>query len=211
MADIIECSKREGAGTTIAKRLRAAGSVPAILYGHGEESLPIAIPSGRIDPLIESGVQVVEFSGDLSESALIKAIQWDALGMNILHVDFLRVRKGEKVEVTVAIELVGDAQGANDGGIINHILHAVNIECFVTKIPESFSVNISSLGLGEAIAVDALDLPEGAVVLDPADSVIVQCEYQAAESEEGEEGAAGGIEPEVIGRSEDDEAKGDGE
>lgn len=211
-SDTIECTKRETVGTTSTKRLRAAGSVPASLYGHGEDTLSISLPAGTIDPLLEQGVQVIQLAGGLDESALIKDIQWDALGIEILHVDLLRVKKGEKVEVSVSVELVGDAPGANEGGIVNHHLHALNIECFVTKIPESFSVNISNLQLGESIGLEVIELPEGATILDPEDSVIVACEYPVAEEEEEDEAEAPtSLEPEVIGKDDDGEEEGEGE
>lgn len=211
-SDTIECTKRKEVGTTATKRLRAAGSVPASLYGHGEDTISIALPAGKVDPLLEQGVQVIQLSGESDESALIKDVQWDALGIEILHLDLLRVKKGEKVEVSVAVELVGDAPGAKEGGIVNHNLHAINIECFVLRIPESFTVNISNLQIGESIGLDVIEVEEGMTILDPEDSIIVACEYPVEEPAEGEEAEqATSLEPEVIGKADDDEEKGEGE
>jgi large subunit ribosomal protein L25 len=123
----------------------------------------------------------------------------------VLHVDFARVSADETVEVTVPIELRGEAPGVKAGGVIEHLIHEIEIECKATMVPDKIKVNVNHLQIEHSVLVRDLALPEGSVChLDPED-VVLQCivPTEAPEEEEGAEPGEG--EPEVIGRKETSE------
>ena len=208
MSETLQVSKRKSRGTKNARRQRAAGSVPAVLYGHGEESVSLSVDGTEISAALRQGARLVELQGDVSDKALIREVQWDTFGIDILHVDFTRVSADERIEVTVVVELRGVAPGTKAGGVVDHQTHEVQVECPADSIPEKLQVNINSLELGESISVSTLELPEGSNLLADPDTVIVQCIEPAPEADE--EGEAASAEPELIGRKASDEDEGGG-
>jgi large subunit ribosomal protein L25 len=207
MTATLPVTLRTETGTAAIRRLRQEARVPAILYGHGEANVNLSLETHAISTLIDQGVQAVELSGALTETVLIREIQWDTFGREILHLDFQRVSAREKVEVTVAIELLGEAPGVKQGGVVEQLLHEVDIECPATAIPKSLEVNINDLELNDSVRASALVLPKGAKLLVDDEQMIVQCAEMAAEVEaEEEEGvAADHAEPEVIRRESEEE------
>lgn len=198
MADILHVQRRETRGTRNAKQLRAAGQVPAVLYGHGGETISIAARTDELAAALRHGARLVELTGDVQQSALIRETQWDAFGLQLLHVDFTRVRVGESVETAVRVQLRGEAPGVRHGGMVEHHLHVLQIECPVTAIPEKLSLNINELELGQSIVAEAVTLPDGAKLLTEPSAVVVHCSVPVAPEEEAE--GAEPVEPEVIGR-----------
>jgi large subunit ribosomal protein L25 len=125
----------------------------------------------------------------------------------VLHVDLLRVRAGEKVTIDVPIELRGESPGALNGGVIEQVVHSIEIEVALDVIPEKLHLSIKNLQIGGHLtAKDIIDLPPGATILSDEDEMIVHCVLPSTEEEEaaeGEEGAA--AEPEVIGKGKEEE------
>ena len=201
----ITATRRTETGKRRMRRLRASGSIPAIVYGHGQESVAIAVPSDQFGAALRHGSRLVDLTGDLKESALIDTVQWDTFGTDPLHIDFVRVDKSEKVDISVALELRGDAPGSHDGGVVTQPLHELEINCPVTSIPESIEVNINHLELDGEIVAGDLTLPEGATLLTPADQTVAQCVTPTVVEEEEEAVAGEGAEPEVIGRAAEEE------
>lgn len=198
VSEVLNVTIRKTRGTSHARRQRAAGQIPAILYGHGEENVSLSIVAEQVEMAIRHGTHLVELKGDVAQSALIRDVQWDPFGINVLHVDFARVQAGESVEVAVNVELRGEAPGTKSGGIIEHVLHELEIDCPVSVIPDKFEVKINSLELGGSIFAKDIELPEGAKLLTDADAVVVQCVQPAAMIEE--EIPAVSEEPEIIGK-----------
>jgi len=205
--ETIKATRREALGTRAARALRATGNVPAILYGHGEECLNLTVRADQIMTAIRHRAHVVELEGDVTETALLKDVQWGPLGAEVLHVDLTRVSKGEKAEANIAVELHGDAPGTREGGVVDHVLREVPILCPISRIPPQFDVNISSLNIDDSITAGELELPEGAELQIPPETPVVQVVERIEEPELEEEAAAepGAAEPEVIGEKEDDE------
>lgn len=200
MAEQLSVALRESRGKRHARRMRRAGTTPAVLYGHGKETVALAIPSDQLNAVIRHGVRVVTLSGALSEQAFIRELQWDTYGAQVMHVDFARVFEHETVEVTVGLALRGEAPGVKEGGVIQHHVHEVAIECEVTLIPEKLYANVNGLKLGDEILLSAIELPPRAKLLDDPETVVVACVAPAAEEEAEEAAPAEGAEPEVIGR-----------
>src|SRR5438105_4298213 len=173
---------RPGRGTRAARKLRKGGLIPAVLYGHKEETIPLALPSEEIQSAVRHGARVVDLQTDGNvQKALIKELQWDHLGKELLHVDFARVAVDERVVITVPLELRGIAPGVSQGGVLDQPLHRLKVECLAISIPESIRVNVNELQLGVAIHVRDLVLPDGAKVLDDPDAIVVQVTVKQAE------------------------------
>ncbi|MCL2349253.1 MAG: 50S ribosomal protein L25 [Planctomycetaceae bacterium] len=194
---------REAHGKRVNRRLRAAGKVPAVLYGHKEKNLSLAIPAENLATAIRHGSRFVQLSGALREKALIKECQWDTWGVELLHVDLTRVSEHEKIKVTVALELRGESPGTKQGGVVKHQLHELELECEAASVPEKIEVNINHLELNQLVHVRDLVLPPGVVVLTDESLLVVGC-VEAVEVSE-EETPVDGAEPEVIGRKKEEE------
>ena len=204
MSEVLNVELRQARGTRHCRRMRAAGSVPAVLYGHGEAVVHLAVPSDDLEAAVRHGQRVVRLEGGVREQAVIRELQWDVWGSRVLHVDFNRVSAQERIEVTLPIEIRGEAPGIKDGGIVEQLIHDVTIECQVTAIPEKIEVNINHLGIDGEITLADLALPPGATIVGrESEEVAVHCIVPAAieVAEEEEEG----VEPEVIGRKEVEE------
>jgi large subunit ribosomal protein L25 len=210
MAESLTVEKRPNRGKHHAKRLRQAGAIPAVLYGHGEEPVALAVPRDAFIAAWRHGARLLELQGGVRESALIRDLQWDTYGTGVLHIDFARVAADEKFKVTVPVELRGQAAGVRAGGVIQHLVHEIEIECLATAIPEKLQVNVNHLEMLGTILVGQIELPAGVTLLSDPNAIAVQCVEPAVE-EEAAAGLAGeAAEPEVIGRkpeSEEEEEK----
>ena len=189
-----------------ARRLRRQGLVPGVLYGHKEATVVVSLSKDDLSRAIRYGVRVVDVQAEgKTQKALIKEVQWDHLGVEILHVDFARVAADERIEVNVRVELRGTAAGIATGGVIDQPIHLLAVECLAIAVPDSIRVNVSALQLGEAIHVKELVLPEGVKALSDPDAVVVQVIAKLVE-EEAPAAPAEGVaaaeqaEPEVIRR-----------
>ena len=199
----ISASRREETGTRQVRRLREAGRIPAIIYGHKQEAVPITLQQHEIELALQHAERVLEVNvGDQSENVLVKDVQYDTFGQHILHVDLARVRLDERVEVTVPIVLRGTPAGVEEeDGMLQQIASEVYIECVVTAIPEEIRVSVTEMKVGDTLSMSDLPIPEGATLLDEPDapvcsvSFVSEEEVEEVEAEEGVEAA----EPEVIG------------
>jgi len=203
MAETLNVKERESRGKREARRLRETGGIPAILYGHGESNRSLTVVADEMAAVVRHGGRVVELKGAVNEKALIRELQWDTYGTEVLHVDLTRVSEHERIEVKVAVELRGQAVGAKDGGVVEHVVHEIEIECEALSIPEKIDLRIDNLKVGDAITAAELKLPPGVTLISDPDALIVHC--VEARGEEEEEGAGGAAEPEVIGRKAEEE------
>lgn len=207
MSDSLEVVTRSATGTRESRRLRRQGLVPAILYGHGEKCVDLAAKREALEAVIRHGSRVVDLTGAVKESALIRELQWDTFGVQPIHVDLLRVSKTERVKVKVPVDLRGDAPGHRAGGTVNLVLHEVEIECTPDQIPEKIHAQIAALEVGGVVKVHDLELPTGAVALTDGDEPVVTCTMAGVKMEEA--AAAAPAEPEVIGRKAAEEGEGE--
>jgi large subunit ribosomal protein L25 len=173
-----------------------------VLYGHGEANQHLLVPGDQLRAAIRHGSRVVDLQGAVSEKAIIRETQWNAFGTQVLHLDFARVSADERIHLKVPVELKGEAPGAKEGGIIEHVLHEVEIEAAATDIPDSVILRLASLHMGGELTADKIELPPNAKLLTPGDTLVVHC-VQPREEEEA--APAGAAEPEVIGRKPDEE------
>jgi large subunit ribosomal protein L25 len=207
--DVLHCEKRNDTGKRRNRRLRDSGLVPAVLYGRGENE-NLSIQKKDVYAAVRHGSQIVELRGDFNESALIKRVQWDGVGVGVLHLDLTRIDASETLKLTLPVELVGVAPGTKRGGVIRHLLHEVEVLCPASAVPEKLEIKINHLELNGEITAAAIPLPQGASLVTDPDDVVVSCDEPKAEVEAEVAEGAGPAEPEVIGRKrEDDEEAAD--
>lgn len=203
MAEVLNVKARENTGKQHNKRLRNAGLVPVVLYGHGEANVNLAVSHDDMAAVLRHHSRVVELKGAVNEKALIRDLQWDVYGIDVVHVDFSRVSEHEKVTVQVPVEVRGDAPGVKDGGVIEVVVHEVEVECEAESIPEKIDVSVRELALGGEITAGDVVLPAGVTMVTDADVLILHCVKPKAMAEVTGEGVV--AEPEVIGRKPSDE------
>lgn len=201
MADALKVSRREKVGGGNNRRLRKEGQVPAILYGHGEANVNLTISATDVMSVIRHGGKLVKLEGAVTEGAFIKSVQWDVYGKDLIHLDLLRVSETELVRTTVRVELKGTAVGLGEGGVIEHVVHELEIECPAAAVPEKLIVSIADLHLGSAIHAKEVPLPQGARVVSDEEAVVVHCVAPHVVAEEPTAAAVvepGAAEPELI-------------
>jgi large subunit ribosomal protein L25 len=205
----LKATPRTGSGSAASFKLRKQGLVPGIVYGHKEANATIAVSAEELDRavrILHARMLTLDMDGK-TETVLIRELQWDAFGKQMMHVDFERKSATEKVKVTIPVEL-RNAPKQTGGGVLDQPLHTLHIECSLGAIPEAIRIDITNLTLGQPIHVKELSLPEGVRVLDPAEAVVVQLKLPGAETVVAPAAAEGGAGPEVIKKEkkvEDDE------
>jgi large subunit ribosomal protein L25 len=198
---VLVTEKRDTRGTRTARRLRAKGRIPAVVYGHKEETVSVSVAADLLLSAVRHGARVVDLQSDGAlQKAQIAELQWDHLGHEVLHVDFRRVAADERIHVTVPIEVRGIAPGVTAGGVLDQPIHTLSVECAADSVPESIRVNINELQLGGAIHVRELHLPPDVTALADADAIVVHVTLPQAEPEAGAVPGAEQAEPEIIGR-----------
>jgi large subunit ribosomal protein L25 len=196
----IAAEPRSALGSRANKRLRDSGKVPGVVYGHKEAVVPVSLPKKELVNHLNHGTHVFDLALDgKAEKVLVKEVQYDHLGIEVLHVDFARVSADERVEVTVPLVLKGEPAGESEGGVLQQIVAELEIECLVTDIPHEIVHNVSEMKLDDVLHIKELKLPAGVKALQDEDLVVAQVKTIEEEvaAPAGEEGAA---EPEVIGR-----------
>jgi large subunit ribosomal protein L25 len=160
----INGTRREGTGKSVTRKLRAGGRVPAVFYGRGEPSIPLVVGLRDVEQVIHSGsgsnvILDVKVEGDAAKDrkALIREIQRDPVSGQILHLDFQHISLTERITVEVPVVLVGTPTGVKDaGGILEHLMREVEVECLPTDIPARIEVDVSGLAIGDTLHVSDL-------------------------------------------------------
>jgi large subunit ribosomal protein L25 len=203
----LNATGRDNSGTGFARKVRQAGNIPAIIYGHGREPQKLSLVAREVDRLlgtISAASTVIELSVDgATARTLIREVQRHPVKRNIIHIDFQQLVAGEKVTVSVRIRFTGTADGVrNSGGILAETMHELSVRCDPSLIPETVEVDVTPLTIGHSIHVRDLTLPEGVQVLDDAGATVCVCTAPAAAIEEpvAAEGAVpeAAAEPELI-------------
>jgi large subunit ribosomal protein L25 len=197
--------RREGTGKQFAKRLRRQGVVPAILYG-GAKNEPVTVDPKSVLRMIvghagTTQLLTLKMDGEGgSRLAIIRAMQFDPVSENLIHVDLQEVSADKPITVRVAVHPVGEAVGVRDTrGILNLVLHEVSVSCLPTVIPERIDADVSELAIGDVLTIANLSVPEGVRVLnDPGQAVATVSPPMAEEEVAPVVAAAVTAEPEVL-------------
>jgi large subunit ribosomal protein L25 len=187
---------RTETGSRAAAKLRKTGKIPAVVYGHNEPTVKIAVDAvelNRAIRVLNARTFTLEVNGK-TDTVLIKELQWDHLGNEMIHVDFERHDLKEKVRVVVPIELRNSPKTMS-GGVLDQPMHQLHVLCSLTDRPDSIRVDILNLTLGRPIHVRELTLPPGVVAHDRPELVVVQIKLPGAEVTTDD---TTGAEPEVL-------------
>ena len=204
-------SRREKLGKGGARKARAAGEIPAVLYGHGEEPVAVAVKARDFDLMLRAhkgGNPIVNLNvGGGEFTALVRAVQYDPITHGIIHIDFQHISLTETVEVEVAVHVSGIAVGVKDGGgILEQITRHVEVRCLPTDIPSSISVDVSALEIGDSVHVSDLQVANVTILSDPDLTIATVVPPTVVEEAIAAEAATPGEgEPEVIAKGKKDE------
>lgn len=196
----LQALARTGSGSRAAAKLRKQGLIPAIVYGHKEANVSVAVKADELDRAIRvQHARVLDLQLDgKGETVLIRDLQWDYLGKEMLHVDFARVSATDRVKVTVPVELRNSPK-ATGGAVLDQPLHTLHVECSPAQIPDAIRIDLTNLTLDKPIHVRDLALPEGVTVLESPDAMVVHLKLPGAEATTATP-AEPGAGPEVIER-----------
>ncbi len=194
----LSVSVRHKTGKGIARRMRAQGMIPAIIYGPETEPIPLAVKANEFKKILyrHRGEQIIfnltleDNGSSIQKMALVKELQYHPVTDEILHIDFYEISMEREVEVEVPIELVGKAKGVEAGGHLQQLLQTLTVACLPSVIPDKITIDVSELGLGEVLKVCDLKPLEGVRYLDNPDEPIVTILEPEAEEEAEEEGAS---------------------
>lgn len=204
----LKIEKREGKGKYVSFNMRKEGYIPAVIYGKGMENENVKVPLREFDHMLNSGERIIDLDLDGAiRMAVIKDVQHGTFGNEILHADFRVILETDSVEVTIAIELTGQAHGKEEGGMIEQALYDIQVRCLPKVLPEKIELDTSAMGIGTILHVSDLPAIDGLEYLNDSDVAVVSCHLprgetvdEASEGEEGE--GAEATEPEVIGEKE---------
>ena len=200
--------KRSTIGKNEARRSRAGGRIPAVVYGAGKPNVPISVDRKALSDLFREGagenaIFLLKLAGsDQSRHAMIREMQRDPVSRKPLHIDFVRVLMDVKITINVPIEIVGVAKGVKtDQGILDVVTREIEIECLPGNIPAHIPIDVTELAIGDAIRVAELKVPDGIAIVDNPEKVVVHVTHPTREEEPvaaAAEGAAEPTEPEVL-------------
>jgi large subunit ribosomal protein L25 len=205
-------TRRDDLGKGGARKARAAGQIPGVLYGHGETPIAVAIGAREFEvamrthkggnPIVSLGLEGTDYT------ALVRDAQIDPLTHGVLHLDFQHISLTETIEVSVQVHLTGLALGVKDGGgILETITREIEVRCLPTSIPGAIDVDVSALNIGDSIHVRDLQLGALEVLTDPDTTIATVVPPSVVEEKPAEEAAAAtAAEPEVIAKGKKDEA-----
>ena len=167
---------REGTGKGVARKLRAAGRVPAVVYGQGMNATAVSVDAKDLYHVLHAGGAhvlldlVVDGKGVL---ALARDVQRDHIRGRFVHVDFLAVSRTEKITIQVPVRVIGESVGVKAGGVLEHHLWDVDAECLPSDVPEAIEADITELQVGDALKVADLTAPEGVTILSAEDELVL--------------------------------------
>lgn len=205
----IKVENRTVLGSRYSHRLRKTGKLPAVIYGHHQDPIHVSVDGDELHDLLHKNTHLLEvLIGSKSEPCLVRDVQWNHLGSEILHVDLARVDLTERVHVEVEIELTGEAVGLKEAGaFLEQQLTMLEIECLATEIPDKIKVDVSELKVDEAVTVAHVKLPEGVTTKEDPETIIAAI-HIIAEEVAAPVAAEGAAEPEVIGKKVEEGAEG---
>jgi len=221
MAYTVKATQRADTGKGKVGRLRRNGTLPAVVYGHGEPSMMLAIPAHDFNCLLDqirghSPIVDVEIDGRPAQKCVIKTLQRNPITDGLLHVDFQKVHPGEKITMNVPVIVLGSAEGVRQGGMLDHILRTVPVRAAIDAIPEHFEIDVTYLKINHSIHIADMGRADLEYAL-PLDSPIVtvlpprKLTETPTAAEAAAEAEAGPAEPEVITEKKPTEEEGEGE
>ncbi len=204
-------SRRESVGKGGARKARAAGLIPAVVYGHGETPMPVSVDQREFEVALRghkgsNAIVNLSVSGAKDVTALVRDVQYDPLSRAIVHLDFQHISLTETIEVEVPLHFIGIPVGVKDGGgILEHLVRTLEVRCLPTAIPSSIDVDVTALNVGDNMHVRDLTV-EGYEIITEGDVTVAAVTLLAAE--EAATVVAAVAEPEVVGTKGKKDAEG---
>jgi large subunit ribosomal protein L25 len=195
MADNVDLQARERQerGKNAARRLRASGMIPAVLYGDGDgRSKPLSVPGKIVDYTLHHFGDNALYDIDLgagTSTARIVDVQRNPVTGRLIHVDFAPVNMQELIEVTVPLHVVGESPGASEGGVLQQVAYEVQVESLPGDIPQELIIDVSALGMGENLTVGDVTLPENVTLISDPEEIAVTVTAPTETTEEDLEAA----------------------
>ena len=210
----LKATARDGQGKGAARKLRGTGRIPAVLYGRGETPRPLSVDGHELTLLVhaisvENTVVKLEIEGEKAQDVLLREVQMHAYKPEVLHVDFFHLHAGEKLTLKIPVRLLGTPYGVHtEGGVLDHVLYDLEVECLPRNIPDVVEVDVSELKVGESVRVNDVTVPDARILHDgelPIASVVAPrlVVDETDEPAEADEAA----EPELVGRDDEDQAE----
>jgi len=208
----LEANERKDTTKASRNRLRREGRVPGVFYSRRSDPIPVDVLEKMIHPMVftsKTHLISLKIEGHEELECIIKDIQFDPVTDEIIHFDLLGLTRGEMIQLEIPVQLLGNSIGVREGGLLQHLLHKVEVECLPRHIPEHIKIDISELAIGDSVHVSELSV-ENLTLLNPGDAIVVAVGHQKVQEEEvevaeeiGEEEEA--AEPEVIGKGKPEE------
>lgn len=205
--------KRNNQGTSSSRRMRSDGLLPGIIYGSDKESDIVEMNLNQVEKILknhssDSVLIEVDLEDEGSVRVLLKEVQYHPVTSSILHVDLQRVVAGKPIQVDVAIELIGEPEGVKSGGIIDHKIHSLSVECLPKDMIESIPVDITNLEIGDSLTVSDITVTSKIKILTDENSQVISINAPKvidSGDEETEEADETSAEPEVITEKNEEE------
>lgn len=211
---VLEARGRSLTGSRAARRLRSQGLVPGNIYGHNEENVLVCVDAKEFRRFFEAGHRVLTLrvqdekgAATTEEHNVVKAVQYDSFGLDILHVDFTRVSADEKIDMEVPVETVGIPKGVANGGLLDMPLKQVLVRGRASDLPERLEIVAEDFEIGHAVRIKDLKVPEGCEFVQDSELMVLHVSPPRG-SEEPQPEAEGPNHPEVIGRKKPEEGEG---
>jgi|TARA_R110002072_G_scaffold40713_16_gene114989 large subunit ribosomal protein L25 len=207
----LTAAKRERTGSRYSRRLRESGSLPAVVYGHKEEPVSIALDMHETMLHLKKGEKLFELDLEgTKQHVLLKDLGYDYLGTNIIHADFSRVDLNERVDTRAHLTFVGEAVGLKtSGAIMMHPINDIELNVLISNLPDHIDVDVSEMEVGDVLHASDVKLPlESMKLLTDPDTIIAQIVMKAVQEDDTDESgevSAEGASPEVIGEKPDAE------
>jgi len=202
----LDAQVRDHIGSRAATAVRKGGRIPAVLYGHQQEPVAISLDAHDFVEGLHHGHRLMDITVDgKTQTALIKALQYDYLGRDVIHADLMRVDVTEVIKVMVPVELKGVPKGAKEGGVLEAQMTRLEVQCLAINIPEAIVISIKDLDIGQAIHAGEVQLPEGVTLVSPAELIVAACRIVAEVKTTEQVEAETPVAPEVIGAEKEPE------
>ncbi len=221
MADQInlKAEKRESVGSAAVGRLRRAGFIPGVVYGASQDNYAVQVEAKAFEDILRHSASEqilvnlqIEGAKESDKLALIQAVQHHSISGKILHVDFNAVNEANEIHARVPVELTGDAVGIKHGGILDTLLHDIEVHCLPKDLPSVLSFDVSGLDIGDSLSIGSAPFPDGvSASLDDSVLIAIVNETRAALSETSDDGATDGGSDAAEAESQGEAAGGDGD
>ena len=203
MTATLNAIARNESGKGVARKLRAQGKVPAVIYGHGDKNVPLALDRHELEILlhsisVENTVVGLVLDGGASQDVLIREVQMHPYRPEVLHVDFVNLHANEVIRMRIPVRLNGNPIGViEENAVLDQVIYEIEVECLPGNIPEVFEVDVSNLHAGESVRVHEVSIPNVRVLID-GELAIASGVAPSAGPEGDATTASGEAEPEVI-------------